>query len=65
MDKKYVVRLTAQERNSLETMIEKGKASAYKTRHANILSTKMAMKPLLSQIGWLILCPFDILRNRN
>jgi len=34
--KRYVVRLTGEERNQLESMVKKGKA-AYKIRHANIL----------------------------
>ena len=36
-NKKYVVRLTAQERSRLETMVKKGRAAAYKIKHANIL----------------------------
>lgn len=35
--KRYVVRLTDEERNQLESMVKKGKAAAYKIRHANIL----------------------------
>ena len=37
MQKKYVVRLTTAERTSLEAMVKKGKAAAYKIKHANIL----------------------------
>jgi transposase len=37
MNKKYVVRLTADERTLLESLISKGKAAAYKIKHANIL----------------------------
>ena len=37
MNKKYIVRLTTEERNELETMIKKGKTQAYKIKHANIL----------------------------
>lgn len=36
MNKKYVVRLTAAERADLETMVRRGKAPAYKIRHANV-----------------------------
>jgi hypothetical protein len=36
-NKKYVVRLTDEEREGLEAMVKKGRAAAYKTRHANIL----------------------------
>ena len=37
MNKKYVVRLTEQEREQLKAFIRKGKAAAYKIKHANIL----------------------------
>ena len=37
MSKKYIVRLTEEERQSLRTLVSKGKAAAYKIRHANIL----------------------------
>ncbi len=37
MQKKYVVRLTQHERTGLEAMVKKGKAAAYKIKHANIL----------------------------
>ncbi len=37
MNKKYIVRLTEQERQRLEALITKGKAAAYKIKHANIL----------------------------
>jgi transposase len=37
MNKKYIVRLTEQEREQLEAVIRKGKAAAYKITHANIL----------------------------
>ena len=36
-NKKYVVRLTDEEREELEAMARKGRAAAYKIRHANIL----------------------------
>lgn len=36
-NKKYVVRLTDEEREGLEAMVKKGRAAAYKIRHANIL----------------------------
>jgi hypothetical protein len=35
--KKYVVRLTQEERRFLKNLVTKGKAAAYKIRHANIL----------------------------
>jgi hypothetical protein len=37
MQKKYVVRLTTEERAELEAMVKKGKAAAYRIKHANIL----------------------------
>ena len=37
MNKKYIVRLTSDERKELESFIRKGKTVAYKIRHANIL----------------------------
>lgn len=36
-EKKYVVRLTDQERTMLQEIVSKGKAAAYKIRHAHIL----------------------------
>ena len=37
MVKKYIVRLSPEERAKLEDLVEKGKAAAYKRRHAQIL----------------------------
>lgn len=37
MAKKYIVRLSEEERNSLKAMVSKGKGAAYKIKHANIL----------------------------
>lgn len=37
MDKKYIVRLTVQERRELEDLVKKGKNQAYRIKHANIL----------------------------
>ncbi len=37
MAKKYVVRLTPQEREELQTLVRKGKTQAYRIKHANIL----------------------------
>jgi transposase len=37
MNKKYIVRLEAQEREQLESLVRKGKGQAYKIKHANIL----------------------------
>lgn len=37
MNRKFVVRLTAEEHDQLVNMVSKGKAAAYKIKHANIL----------------------------
>lgn len=37
MNKKYIVRLTKEERQELSGLVAKGKAAAYKIKHANIL----------------------------
>jgi len=37
LQKKYIVRLSAEERTELEAMVTKGKAAAYQIKHANIL----------------------------
>ena len=37
MKKKYIVRLTSEERSQLLDMVSKGRAAAYKIKHANIL----------------------------
>ena len=47
MNKKYVVRLDSAERVSLEEIVRKGKAAAYKIKHANIL-----LKVDVNGLGW-------------
>jgi hypothetical protein len=37
MNKKYIVRLTSEERSELDNLVKKGKTQAYRIRHANIL----------------------------
>lgn len=37
MNKKYIVRLTQEERHELENLVKKGTAQAYRIKHANIL----------------------------
>jgi transposase len=37
MNKKYIVRLTAEEKKELENLVKKGKIQAYRIKHANIL----------------------------
>lgn len=45
MNKKYIVRLTVEEQSWLHEMISKGKTSAYKIKHANILLNADANGP--------------------
>ena len=47
MNKKYIVRLTDEERGELESMVTKGKTQAYRIKHANILLAVDADGP-----GW-------------
>ena len=47
MNKKYIVRLTDEERGALESMVKKGKTQAYRIKHANILLAVDADGP-----GW-------------
>ncbi len=37
MNKKYIVRLMAEEKKELENLVKKGKTQAYRIKHANIL----------------------------
>lgn len=37
MNKKYIVRLTAEEKSQLKDLVKKGKTQAYRIKHANIL----------------------------
>src|SRR3989338_3038826 len=37
MNKKYIVRLTREDRDELENLVKKGKTQAYRIKHANIL----------------------------
>ncbi|MBU2546709.1 MAG: helix-turn-helix domain-containing protein, partial [Gammaproteobacteria bacterium] len=48
MKKKYIVRLTDDENKQLEEIVKKGKTSAYKITHANILLTIDANGPVWS-----------------
>jgi transposase len=47
VNKKYVVRLTGEEREQLEGMVRRGRGQAYKIKHANILLKADADGP-----GW-------------
>jgi len=47
MNKKYIVRLTDEERGELESMVNKGKTQAYRIKHANVLLSVDADGP-----GW-------------
>ena len=37
MNKKYIVRLTSEERSELNNLVKKGETAAYRIKHANIL----------------------------
>jgi len=37
MNKKYIVRLTSEERSELDNLVKSGKTQAYRIKHANIL----------------------------
>ena len=58
MNKKYIVRLTAAERQKLQQMVSKGRAAAYKIKHANILLLADADGPAWSdeQIAEAVSC---------
>lgn len=45
MNKKYIVRLIAEEREKLDAMVTRGKGQAYRIKHANILLTTDADGP--------------------
>lgn len=45
MNKKYIVRLTVEEREQLKALVKKGKGAAYKIKHANILLAVDAAGP--------------------
>ena len=45
MNKRYVVRLSAEEREQLKNLVSKGKGAAYKIKHANIMLAADANGP--------------------
>ena len=47
MNKKYIVRLTSEERSELDNLLKKGETLAYRIKHANILLATDADGP-----GW-------------
>lgn len=65
MNKKYIVRLCAEERYNLEELINKGKTQAYKIKHANILLSIDADGPCLSdeQAAKAFRCHLNTVRN--
>jgi len=65
LQKKYIVRLTAEERSELEAMVKKGKAAAYKIKHANILLVADANGPAWPdrQIAEAFSCHLDTVEN--
>jgi Homeodomain-like domain len=61
MNKKYIVRLTHEERGELDNLVKKGKTQAYRIRHANTLLAIDANGP-----GWTDEKTAEIYRcNRN
>ena len=48
MPKKYVVRLTPEERERLQDLVSKGKTQAYRIRHAHVLLKADAEGPGLA-----------------
>jgi hypothetical protein len=65
LQKKYIVRLTAEERTELEAMVTKGKAAAYKIKHANILLAADVNGPAWPdrQIAEAFSCHLDTVEN--
>ena len=65
MNKKYIVRLTKEERTELKGIIKKGKTSAYKVKHANILLQANAEGPNWSdeEIAIVFHCHTNTVRN--
>ena len=65
MEKKYIVRLRQEERQQLEALIAKGKAAAYRIRHANILLKVDADGPAWSdrQTAEAFGCHLNTVRN--
>jgi hypothetical protein len=65
MAKRYVVRLTEEERIQLGELVSKGKAAAYKIRHANILLLTDASGPAWSdqQVAQALHCHVNTVAN--
>lgn len=65
MNKRYIIRLTADERKLLEEIVTKGKAAAYKIKHANILLNADADGPNLKDetIAQVLHCHNNTIRN--
>lgn len=65
MRKKYIVRLTTDERNHLEALVKQGKAAAYKIKHANILLNVDRDGPNLAdvEVAKLLSCNINTVGN--
>lgn len=65
MNKSYIVRLTSDERKQLEEIVRKGKAPAYKIKHANILLNVDANGPNMGdeKIATILHCHRNTARN--
>ena len=65
MNKKYIVRLPREERESLEELVNKGKSAAYRIKHANILLAVDGDGPGWSdqQTAWAYHCHLNTVKN--
>jgi hypothetical protein len=65
MNKKYIVRLTPEERQQLEALVTKGKGAAYRIKHANILLAVDADGPnwMDAQAAQAFRCDANTVRN--
>ena len=65
MNKKYIVRLPREERESLEELVNKGKSAACRIKHANILLAVDADGPGWSDqpTAWAYHCHLNTVKN--
>jgi hypothetical protein len=65
MNKRYIVRLTTEEREILTELVNKGRTAAYKIKHANILLNVDADGPNRPDetIASVLNCPSNTVRN--
>ena len=65
MNKKYIVRLTQEERDKLKDLVDKGKRAAYIIKHANILLAVDADGPNLTdeEVASAFRCHMNTVKN--